>query len=408
MRKPSLLSTIIIIGLLFLSCSTNDSYDAMPSTQDMQSGVTTQKRVINNPSRWDLESMLNEYPEIFGEHVLIFDSLPCADSLLNELNECDPENLRLMYSELGVQNTIFESNIVYDSVMNDVADNLNINLESSSLSDSTYLEFWERFVDEMISNFSEFCTIEEGTTNNNEFYYTVNPIGNLDERALCNEKKIFIADEVIFKFSGDYLLTCNADTYLSLAQYDDLEILQGLLNHSEISGVNDSDYVICKLDNHENADSERRFPARINLENDHYRHFWGIDNINGNRRVDVSINVYPYWRWFHTHFRCKMTISNYFRGTAVKANVNCCFHCFAFGWRNNSDPLGIFFLKYMYGLNTIFNCFKSRSFTQHDDCCFSPSSANTYADIYYLYLDLIQNSGSDYEITLFEEEEPNQ
>ena len=414
MKRFSLVIFLVaLLGFSIASCSNSPERSAMISPQN-ENSIRNNGRdtTSNHHNRWSAEGLVTEFPEIFGANVLIFDSLACVDTLLDVLSEAEYPDLRDMYVELGIYNPILESNIVYDSVMKEVAADLCVDLESDTLSDNTLAWFLEQFVHVMVNDYYESCIVGEYVDTHQESCYTVRPIGNIDERALCNEKGIFIADDVVFKYSGNYLLTCPADIYLYLANFDDLEELQEYFDTYGISGVTESDFIIAALEEDNVSDVyQGNSIGTNNYTDDHYRYWYETDQITGEHRADVYIRMYPYWSWFHTHFRCKMTISNYFRGSMIKAKVSCIFHSTAIGWKQGYEPLTIFFLRYMDGLNSIFNIpitssFKSKTFTQNGDVCFYSSTSNTYVDIYYLYLELFQNSGSDYQITIFKEEEP--
>ena len=236
----------------------------------------------------------------------------------------------------------------------------------------------------------------------------MNPLGPIDERVLCNEKKLFIADGIVFKFSGNYLLTCSADTYLSLAQYDNLALLQQLLDQSEISGVTESDYIICELENDGNANRPNNLNRpNHNLTDDHTRHFREYDHDEENYMVDTYLTIYPYWSWFYTYFRCKLTISNYYKGTASKQKIGGHFKCKASGWYGNNEPEDLWFLRNGQRFVNIWRLdinryFKSRTLIEsYGGGTYTPTT-HTYVDIYELDLEVIQNGGSDHEVAIVE------
>lgn len=400
------LSTVLSLSLI--SCSQDNTKSPQQFEEEIESKTITPKRTQNRSSRWDVETLVSENPNIFGTNVLVFDSLPCADTLLDILAESGPNDLRQYYTDFGFYNAIMESNIVYDSVMKDMAGYMNVNLEDDDLDENTLAWFLDAFVHEMMSNYSENCVVGEWVNGNNEVCYTVNPLGPIDERVLCNEKKLFIADGIVFKFSGNYLLTCSADTYLSLAQYDNLALLQQLLDQSEISGVTESDYIICELENDGNANRPNNLNRpNHNLTDDHTRHFREYDHEEENYMVDTYLTIYPYWSWFYTYFRCKLTISNYYKGTASKQKIGGHFKCFANGWYANEEPEDLWFLRngqrfvniWRWDINRYF---KSRTLIEsYGGGTYTPTT-HTYVDIYELDLEVIQNGGSDHEVAIVE------
>ena len=103
-----------------------------------------------------------------------------------------------------------------------------------------------------------------------------------------------------------------------------------------------------------------------------------------------------------------MTISNYFRGSMVKAKVRCNFSCTGVGWNvYNSDELD--YHSYLYGLRNIWNqpimsSFKSRTFMEDYYSFQYMPTLRTYVDITHLYLSMAQNENTRYKITVYESE----
>ena len=224
-RLSIIICVVALIGASLQSCSDNKSANMETPNAPMKIRGNNSRDTTHRQSRFDVYYLVDEYPEFFGSKVLIFDSLPCVDSLLCELSEADPSDLRDLYSNLCIYNPIIESNIIYDSVMNAIAEDLRIDLESDTLTETTLAWFLDEFTQTMVDWYADQCIVGEAINDELESYQTVSPIGNIDERALCNEMGIFIADQVVFKFSGDYLLTCPADIYVLLAGYDNMEDL---------------------------------------------------------------------------------------------------------------------------------------------------------------------------------------
>jgi len=212
---------------------------------------------------------------------------------------------------------------------------------------------------------------------------------------------------VVFKFSGNYLLTCPVEVYMSLAQYDNLALLQQLLDQSEISGVSESDYIICALE--DNRVFLQNNLARPNLTDDHTRHFQENDDDTGNYMVDTYLTIYPYWSWFYTYFRCKLTISNYYKGTASKQKIGGHFKCLANGWYANEEPEELWFLRnsrrfvniWRWDINSYF---KSRTLIEsYGGRTYTPTT-HTYVDIFELDLEVVQNEGRTHEVLIREVE----
>lgn len=406
-RLSIIICVVALIGASLQSCSDNKSANMETPNAPMKIRGNNSRDTTHRQSRFDVYYLVDEYPEFFGSKVLIFDSLPCVDSLLCELSEADPSDLRDLYSNLCIYNPIIESNIIYDSVMNAIAEDLRIDLESDTLTETTLAWFLDEFTQTMVDWYADQCIVGEAINDELESYQTVSPIGNIDERALCNEMGIFIADQVVFKFSGDYLLTCPADIYVLLAGYDNMEDLMYDFETTGIDGVNEDDFIVGVISGSDNSDESFRNGMRpINRHaNDHWRNYVGT---NGDRKITNYITIYPVWSWFETKFRCKMTISNYFRGSMVKAKVRCNFSCTGVGWNvYNSDELD--YHSYLYGLRNIWNqpimsSFNSRTFMEDDYSFQYMPTLRTYVDITHLYLSMAQNENTRYKITVYESE----
>ena len=411
MKRIYFFMILSICGYCMLSCNHNSEEVLPPEQQTNITNKDMHNRLLGRPSRPDIAGYVALYPDIFGASVLIFDSLEQADQTLDKFSEATPEDLRYLYSDLNFNSPIIESNIIYDSVMNEIADYMQIDLTSDTLSTSVLAHFLEEFIQEMHQNHSEFCVIEEQLTNNNDVYYSIKPIGDIDERALCNNKKLFIADGVVFKFSGNYLLTCPFDVYPYVAQYDNLEYLQEYLDNYTINNVNETDLIICELENANNFDaslcnSEMRQP----FTDDHSRLFIRTNQNDADKKATVYITMYPYWSWFHTNYRCKMKITNYFRQSQVKAKVVCYFYSMAYGWHSDLY-CQLIFNRYCNGLinaldqSIINDKFKSRTFYENKIGNTYLPTRRTYVDIDYLNILLTQNGGEPTGIYLQEEEE---
>ena len=408
MKRISFVICIVaLLGSSFMSCS-NSPEESARILRQKENNIKNISRdtTVNHHNRWSADVLVSENPEIFGTDVLIFDSLPCADTLLDKLTEAEYVELRDLYTDLGIINPIIESNIIYDSVMEAVALDLHVDLESDTLSESTLAWFLERFVDIMMTDYSESCVVGEYLDTNQEFCYTVNPLGNIDERALCNEKGLFIAGDVVFKYSGNYLLTCPADIYLELAGYDDLEELLYDFNAYGISGVTETDFMVSALEDENDLDVYQGIAMRPNNNyvDDHFRKYTGTNQDDADKKVVVTVTVYPYWSWFTTNFRCKMTITNYYKNTKLKAKVQCNFRAGGHGWYYNSSH-ELYFHRYRHGLVNIFGLsindyFKSRTFLDEDYTNSYWPTTQTCADINFVDLSLVQNDGYPWGIVL--------
>lgn len=378
--------------------SVNGFYDSMPSR-------------INEI---DVREYVTEHSDIFGDAILVFDSMDDLEELLDVIYEANSVQLRDIYSSFGFTNPILESNIVYDSVFSEVETFLQIEIDDH-ISESDMNDLISEFVSTMRDDYPSYCIVGDYTDSCNNVVECVSPLGKIDEKALCNELGLFVVNGVVFKFSGSYLLTCPIEKYEYIHSYDNLSELQSLLDSTSISGITDNDLVIFNVDsanviiNQESCSPGRSEGASRISNVGHDDHCRDYPKNNGNYQVKVHATIYPYWAVFSTNYRCKLSISNYYKGTLTKAQISCYFSCSALGWFGDVRT-ELCFNRYRYGLINCFNLpiaitsFKQRDFLESNYSSDYVPTWRIYVDIIHLYISLKQNENSSHPVVLYKDE----
>lgn len=391
----------IFISCCLSSCSLNKADVSQTANDNQESNVTVARSPFSS-GMIDVEQVIADNPSIFGENVLIFESMDDVDELLSNMQEADPMQLRSIYTSLGNNNPIIESHIIYDSVMADVQDQLSIYIDDYIHEDDMD-ELMETFVENMQQNFPTFCIIGEYVLPDDNVCTCVSPLGVIDERVLCNDHNIFIVGEIVFKIVGDYLMTCSVENYPYLAGYDNLAVLQQYLDTGNINYITEEDLIICHIDSIEPI-AEPLVPERrsIHLIGNNIvpdNHVLQFGRKNELYAVNARVTVYPYWAPFQTNYRCNLTIKNYYKGSLSKQKISCHFSCDAHGGYGDLVCY-LEFHRYFHGLVNVFNQpilinrFKERTFSENNYGSAYYPTLRTTVDIIHYYIDLKQNENA--------------
>ena len=308
MKTKLSLWVFLLVSALFVSCNQD---------QDCESNIKVKRCSPENPAaseentppleeRYesiDVQEYISSYPELFGDNVLVFDSFTSVDSILDELSTMDYQTLREWYANVDYQNDIIESNIIYDSILSNVANQLGIYVdEQYNLTESDMSLLYGQFVQTMSEQYPELCSYDE------EYGLCANPLGCVDdEYSLSNNKGIVIIDKVVYLFYQDYLVCCPIDKFILIPEdaniTDFIETCEAGIYPPYIS---EDDISI----------TIRRPQPEIETDD--------INNHvvkNNGYKLSIYITAYPVWWNFDTNIRGKMIVKNSYYGSSCYSLV---------------------------------------------------------------------------------------
>lgn len=313
MKKLFLISVpIFCTALLATSCSNDkeislNDYSVTPTAEYDY----TEEELAELHKRYEninVQDYIKQYPEIFGENVLVFDTYDDAETLLTKFSECRYDELRNLSRDLGINNEIINSNIAYDSTLAKIAEeNFGIDYYSDYFN-----ELDENKLNEFYNITKEILRHEHPNWANydDEYGWCVNPTGNIDDlAALCNKKQIVIIDKVVHRITSTLILTCPIDTYIKFPQIKNDSILWEAYQKENIDGIStDEDVCIVKVPTVPSQETEKEdLKAHIIKK--------------GNYKLSVYTTAYPFWAYFCTHIRATITIENYYKGQKHKQYI---------------------------------------------------------------------------------------
>lgn len=309
MKTKLSLWVFLLFSALFVSCNQDQDCESSINVKrcSPENQAASEENTQTLEERYegiDVQEYLDSYPDIFGDEILIFNDLDEVDLLLGDLANMDFNALRTWYNGVGIHNDIIESNIIYDSVLNKVAEQCGIQMNDDyEMSDGERSSLYTRFVEKMSEEYPEMCSTDE------TYGAYANPLGNVDDvSALSNEKGLVIIDKVVYKYQQGCLLSCPIDKFVNLPIYDDIYEFAEDYEAGAISGFSEDDIAW----------------GGMIVPQEHYV----VDNINshvierGDYKLSVYLTAYPVWRWFNTDIRGKVIVTNYYRNSKCRMQVN--------------------------------------------------------------------------------------
>lgn len=293
------------LSIVLFSCNHEQNFEPQtaekrmlsPQTAVPEDGLTWEERY----EMIDVQEYLDNYPELFG-NVLVFDNFEDVDNLLDDLATKNFEELREWYRETNYHNDIIESNIVFDSILNEIAEIYGIRMDGEyEMTDDEVSTLYSHFIEVMSAEHPEMCSIDE------EYGCTcVNPFGCVDdESALSNEKGLIIIDKVVHKYQQGYLINCPIDKYVLLPEFAEVEDLFAACDAGLFPNVSEDDV------------SWTQLPKQEVVEDNMKSHIAQ----RGGYRMSIYITAYPFWSDFSTNIRGKMIVKNSYYGSSYSARV---------------------------------------------------------------------------------------
>ncbi len=312
MKKLHLFSVQVVCTMILASsCSTNNDISTINDSEEPTKEYDTEEYLEEMHKRYEcinVEDYIEHFPEIFGKNVLVFDNYDDAETLLTKFSECRHEELRELSNSLGICNEIINSNIAYDSTLDQIAkEYFGIDYYSdqfNELDDNILNEFYSIATEKLRYEHPNWASYDD------EYGYCVNPVGNIDDlAALCNDKQIVIIDKVVHRISSTLILTCPIDKYIQFPQFENDSILWEAYQQENIEGIStELDLCITKAPT---------VPEQETITEDVKAHVIK----KGNYKLSVYTTAYPFWAYFSTNIRATITIENYYNGQKHKQSV---------------------------------------------------------------------------------------
>ena len=350
MKQTKFLLVMMFISMLIgTSCSNYDEMLEHTSSKQRLCMDSADVGVDNEEDltydEIDVYEFIERTPEIFGENILVFNSLEVIDNLLEQLEEMNYRELREWCTENNIYTSAMQSKILYDSIWHAKADEFGIDFEQQDLDEDILDAFYEALEIDL-SNYPD-CWYE---AEDEEYGICKRPrCASFDDWVFCNNKNMFIADKVVFKYQDGYLLTCPVNKYAEIEEYADMDDLYKWIQCEEMAEGTDCPIsAICIAP---------MYPKQETIEESLRSHIVK----RGNYKLSVYITAYPYWSWGDTHVRGKAIIDNYYKGKPYKSHVT---GKIRFGGKLTCGSYtdysnGQFFIK---NVEVIYGTYKSKTF----------------------------------------------
>ncbi len=312
MKKLHLFSVQVVCTMILASsCSTNNDISTINDSEEPTKEYDTEEYLEEMHKRYEcinVEDYIEHFPEIFGKNVLVFDNYDDAETLLTKFSECRHEELRELSNSLGICNEIINSNIAYDSTLDQIAkEYFGIDYYSdqfNELDDNILNEFYSIATEKLRYEHPNWASYDD------DYGYCVNPVGNIDDlAALCNDKQIVIIDKVVHRISSTLILTCPIDKYIQFPQFENDSLLWEAYLHDHIDGISaEKDASIARVPT---------VPEQETITEDVKAHVVK----KGNYKLSIYITAFPEWSWGKTNIHGTISVTNYYSGKKHKANV---------------------------------------------------------------------------------------
>ena len=239
MKKKHLLSILVLVLLCVTACQ--DTLENEPIKKQIESNTPT-----FDPSNITLEEIpdyvdayLYEFPELFGNNVLVFNTWEELESELESLQQMTYTEHREWLNAHHLNNPVLNSLIIHDSVQIAVWEEFGMNFDIPFSEDSDFGVVEEYFGDEERQQMEELAFEQYDEIMSNEYAEYVkteykedgsiilSPLGILDERVFCNDNNLFICEGMVIKYFEDGILSCPIDLYAtnniaSIVEIDEL------------------------------------------------------------------------------------------------------------------------------------------------------------------------------------------
>lgn len=363
---------LVVLCTTLASCSQTDEI----YMQEFASAQSPQKKAANNHNNLNVDEYISANQDLFG-NPLIFNSMDEADDLLDSLQSMNSQQLGEWMESNDFHNPIIESYYRYCSIYEQKQ--AEFAAVSCSASEKDRLNSVIAAVaEEMETNYPSLCVVSEHTTTDNHVVKSVNPLGDFDIYALCNEQGIVVIDKVVFWLVDSDLISCPIDQFVSIANQlnvcsmDDSSYLQ-----------ENADYVIARnvLSNSSSAQNAR-------IVDDHNRYY---EASIGDYKLTIYMTAYPYWGWGTTNYRSKVTITNLYKGSEYEASTSGYFYYYAIGQYGDLVTY-LFFDEYRTpGIDAEF---KSKTYRENILMNQYTKTNDTFVDITSVFVNITQDTGS--------------
>ncbi len=237
MKKKHLLSILVLVLLCVTACQ--DTLENEPIKKQIESNTPAFEP--SNITREEIpdyvDAYLQEFPELFGNNVLVFNTWEELDSELESLHQMTYTEHREWLSAHHLNSPILNSLIIHDSVQTAVWEEFGMNFDIPFPGDSDLGVVEEYFGDEERQQMEELAFERYDEIMSNEYAEYVkteyeedgsiilSPLGVLDERIFCNDNNLFICEGMVIKYFEDGILSCPIDEYMT---YSEINLAQAI------------------------------------------------------------------------------------------------------------------------------------------------------------------------------------
>ena len=246
----------ILFGIITLciisSCSNHQNWSDDLKHRRTQSDSLSAPAIddYNNPyETLVVTDYVQNHPDLFDNDVLIFQSMEDVDSLLEEMQNMNYEDLRSQYTALGHNNSNIENCILLDSLYYVISQYLGYT------SDQELEDYQKAILDSLV-----YCEVmqinpsllysytitdtDQSYENDNNTYDVIEPYEQLDITALLNSNRLCIIETNVVKLLLDStLIITPLLNYHHIADYESLGELE-LLDANNASSLTDTTAII--------------------------------------------------------------------------------------------------------------------------------------------------------------------
>lgn len=246
--KKLIFSTLALC-LLMSSCS-NNLLDGQLGDETDEGAVLalTDSVLIKAPrlAAQDIRNIVREEPLVYGNNVQVFESYAAFDSTINLIEEMCPAKLKVWAQEHNIENEIIESNVVYDSVFQQIGKQNGLQFDSEGMIIEPKLSIgnkpgrldkivaYEKALEQTLDDFDIVMHelypqyIHEFTDSLGNHF--IESLGIPNEDIFKNDKNLYVIDSEVHRTYPDGAITCAFSDYKKIARFGTVREINQFIN----------------------------------------------------------------------------------------------------------------------------------------------------------------------------------
>lgn len=246
--KKLIFSTLALC-LLMSSCSNNLLNGQLGDETDEGAVLAlTDSALIKAPrlAAQDIRKIVSEEPLVYGTNVQVFESYAAFDSTINLIEEMQPAKLKVWAQEHNIENEIIESNVVYDSVFQQIGKQNGLQFDSDGMIIEPKLFIgntpgrldkifaYEKALEQTLDDFDIVMHelypqyIHEFTDSLGNHF--IESLGAPNEDIFKNDKNLYVIDSEVHRTYPDGAITCAFSDYKKIARFGTVREINQFIN----------------------------------------------------------------------------------------------------------------------------------------------------------------------------------